>query len=114
MATSAQESTRKAVVSAAPVNQKAARSVTPIAALAVGIAGCRVRVHVIDEDSIRHIEKCNTYKALWVVADADGTAIDMDAWNRDRSKLEELVAKLPLGATVIIDGFHVQEQTKKR
>jgi hypothetical protein len=114
MATSRAGSSRQAVIIATAGNQEAAQSVTPIAALAVGIAGCWVRVHVIDEDAMCHIEKGGTYKALWVVADADGTAIDMDAWNRDRSKLEGLVAKLLLGATIVIDGFHVQEQIKKR
>lgn len=114
MAESAAGSSHQAPVTVPAVQRSDKRHLTPIASLAVGIAGCLVRVQVIDEDSIRRIEKADTYKALWVVADADGTTIDMDAWNKDRSKLEELVAKLPLGATVIIKGFSVQEQTKKR
>jgi hypothetical protein len=114
MADSAPGPSRQAVVSTSTAAGKPPRNVTPIASLAVGIVGCWVCVQVIDEDSIRHIEKADTYKALWVVADAAGTAINMDAWNKDQSKLEELVAKLPLGGTVIIDGFHVQKKWSRR
>jgi hypothetical protein len=88
--------------------------ISPIADLAVGIAGCVVCVQVVDEDEIRSITSKDIYKGLWVVADAKGTTIDVDAWDRDRSKLEELASKLSLGATVIIEGFQVREQTNKR
>jgi hypothetical protein len=88
--------------------------ISPIADLAVGIAGCFVRVQVVDKDKIRHISSKDIYKALWVVADAARTTIDMDAWDRDRSKLEDFASKLPLGAAVIIENFEVCEHTNKR
>jgi hypothetical protein len=88
--------------------------ISPLADLAVGIAGCVIRVQVVDEDEIRNISSKDIYKALWVVADAQGTTIDVDASERDRSRLENLASKLSLGATVIIEGFQVREQTNKR
>jgi hypothetical protein len=87
--------------------------ISPLAHLAVGISGCVIRIQVVDEDEIRNISSKDIYKALWVVADAQGTTIDVDAWERDRSRLEDLASELSLGVTVIIEGFQVREQTNK-
>jgi hypothetical protein len=85
-----------------------------LAQLHVGVTGCPIIVRVEHANPIRHVEKLEAYKGLWVVMDQDGGKADVDYINKDEEDVTAWGGKLRVGQVVIMEDFRVVDQKSLR
>lgn len=85
-----------------------------IAQLYVGVTGCPIIVRVDHANPVKFIDKIEAYKGLWIVADQDGSKVDVDVIHKEEEHVRAWPDKLQPGRVVVMEDFRVIDQKSLR